>query len=459
MTQNLHTLFVRLALRVGAMATPSNRLFHAPDVQGARHIAVACGVFVVAGVALGALGNSLYAVVWAMAAAALFLMARNVPRAQWRHYLTVTVLTAAGVSLLLWLLLALSGVFALMLLPAALLGGYSALYRGGQHLDAPLRELGRQLGEGWSAFAPAHPLAFHNSRVIKGPGKRLFYLSVVPGRSVQHYDDNYLEWDPEVARRFDTVLAAEPRRDFKRVLWVLQPPDAPGEYEMELSGGVTTYIGDAERLAKNLQNWETMMANLHATQLDSREFGREVEAQAIADLGRVLPPDWKVESGIVLAQGGDADLLLESPRGRRYVVDIKSRTDLPDLGEDDPHRPKHWRDVHEQLMNASRQLLAEPVVWQPRARRGANGIFGEVRFVQGSASALLHFLAQVHGEDVRGARPLRGRNHIVQDHRPLGELRYGERPLTPGHREPAAAGHREPASARPRRGAEPNRRN
>ena len=75
----------------------------------------------------------------------------------------------------------------------------------------------------------------------------------------------------------------------------------------------------------------------------------------------------------------------------------------------------------------------------------------------GDSVNLLEFF--VHGEDVRGARPLRGRNHIVQDHRPLGELRYGERPLTPGHREPAAAGHREPASARPRRGAEPNRRN
>lgn len=456
MIQNLQNLFVRTAHRVGMMSAPANRLFYAPEVKGAQYIAVTCGAFVLLSLILGTLGSVLIYLVWAVAAGAAYMIVRNLPKGQWPLSLLMAVVIAAGLSLLLWLLQAVFGAFSALTIPAALLGLYSWLgYKGGRDIDGPLRELGKHLGEEWSAFAPAHPLAANDSRVIKGPGKRLFFVSMVPGRQAQHYDDAFLEWDPSVAGRLDTVIAAEPRTDFKRVLWVLQPPQATGEHDMELSGGVTTYIGGAQRLAKNLQNWETMMENLHATHLDSSEFGLEVERQAIAALLKVLPGTWQVDTSVILVQGGDADIVLTSPLGRRYVVDVKARNDVPDLDENDPHRPKHWRDIHEQLMNASRQLIAEPVVWQPRARRGASGIFGEVRFVQGSASSLLRFLAEVHGEGVRGARVERGRNQIVEDHEPLGDLKYGK----PKWRSSPAAGAApipDPPSAREERSSRMN---
>lgn len=56
----------------------------------------------------------------------------------------------------------------------------------------------------------------------------------------------------------------------------------------------------------------------------NRQFGIQVENQAIEKLRQSLPTDWEIERNLSAGSIGDIDLVVTLPDRKRYVVEIKS---------------------------------------------------------------------------------------------------------------------------------------
>ncbi|WP_219722060.1 J domain-containing protein [Deinococcus planocerae] len=163
---------------------------------------------------------------------------------------------------------------------------------------------------------------------------------------------------------------------------------------------MSTVIGKADDLAEQLQGWSEMRRNLE--QPSPADLGRQVEVEAVQELHNLMPLEWEMIPNLLLASGGDADAILVSPVGEKYVVDVKARTDRMDLGAPRGDRVKSWRELHDQVRHAARQLRGVPVVWQPRARDTDFSLIGEVWCLRGGATELLEALETLGGADGGG---------------------------------------------------------
>lgn len=129
-----------------------------------------------------------------------------------------------------------------------------------------------------------------------------------------------------------------------------------------------------------------------------RVRGRRVEAKAIDSIK--LPKGWKVTRNVPLPRLGDADMVITSPKGGRFVVEIKSF--------EGAKKSKWWdrkqeivrlsgrsfsKDAIAQVLSQSDVLGATPVLWLPLAKpQRPFKTRSKVLVVQGSNKQLLKAL-------------------------------------------------------------------
>ncbi|MEF2279908.1 J domain-containing protein [Deinococcus sp. YIM 134068] len=313
--------------------------------------------------------------------------------------------------------------------------------------DAQLGRLRGALGEGWKAYLPRNMWAHDDARVLVSPEGQTFLVGVTFGRAVQQYGKPFVNWQG-VTQETVRDLAAQDwgvAGDAQKVLWVVRPRRAQGDYPPTAEHGVTTVIATAAGLATQLKSWAQMRQNLSSSPspasppspapMSPSEFGREVETQAADAVQKALPPDWKLQRNVLLAVGGDADLLLISPAGTRFAVDIKSRLDYMKLDTPRGERAKSWQEIHDQVLRAARQLGAMPVVWQALAQEELYKQVGEVWCVRGAPDGLHMALAVIERQEasgrdpyeVLGVRPSASRDEVQAAYRALVKQYHPDR--------------------------------
>jgi hypothetical protein len=106
----------------------------------------------------------------------------------------------------------------------------------------------------------------------------------------------------------------------------------------------------------------------------ARMRGKTIESKAIKELD--LPKGWIAQPNVRLSSGGDLDLLIVSPDGKRFAIEIKSHMSVtvkrPLFGDEYLSRSngkKFARDPVAQVMNASALAKAQPFIWFPSAKR------------------------------------------------------------------------------------------
>jgi len=97
-----------------------------------------------------------------------------------------------------------------------------------------------------------------------------------------------------------------------------------------------------------------------------RVRGQKIEQNAISRLR--LPKGWKIEPNVMLPSGGDLDLLVTSPRGKKFAIEIKSFQCLKRAGL-----------FSNKLVKCSggflqRQLKSDPVAQSVRNAESVGGI-------------------------------------------------------------------------------------
>jgi len=256
---------------------------------------------------------------------------------------------------------------------------------------------------GWRAYLPKETQAATAARVLVSPQGETFFLGLARGHTEMKYGQEHVIWNG---------LTAQTLRDFaehdlaavqhgQHVLWVVQPANAAGDYPPRLDGSVSIVIATSAGLAAQLQEWSVMRARLTSPRDQAADVGQHTEAQAINDLQAVLGADWTLRRNVLLSSGGDADLEVTAPSGVRYVVDIKSRTDIMDLDALQDERAVSWQKIHDQVVRAAQQLQGVAVIWQPRTRDETLDVVGDVWCQRGDAAALMETLLDIENLDAR----------------------------------------------------------
>lgn len=127
-----------------------------------------------------------------------------------------------------------------------------------------------------------------------------------------------------------------------------------------------------------------------------RYQGKQLEQASIRSLK--LPDGWLVKPNLMLTEGGDVDVFIESPAGDRFAVEIKSlgavtvKRGLFGLGgealatasgeklKDDPRR---------QALANAQALSAVPVLWLPRASGATERLKSGLILVRGGRRRLM----------------------------------------------------------------------
>lgn len=106
----------------------------------------------------------------------------------------------------------------------------------------------------------------------------------------------------------------------------------------------------------------------------ARERGQRVERKAISELK--LPENWTVEPNHMLPWGADLDLLITSPDGARFAVEIKSYEGAllkrSFFGREESlvrlNGKKFDQDPIGQALRAAEAVDATPIIWMPAAK-------------------------------------------------------------------------------------------
>lgn len=104
-----------------------------------------------------------------------------------------------------------------------------------------------------------------------------------------------------------------------------------------------------------------------------RYRGTLVERRSVRQLK--LPDGWKKESNLPLSRDGDLDLLVTGPMGERFAIEIKSYQGVvmkrAMFGKSEELRYRDGRpfsrDPVAQVLKASEEKNASPVIWLPEA--------------------------------------------------------------------------------------------
>ena len=386
---------------LGLLGTDRTRIFAAPDLRAAWALLTACGVYVLSFALIFLLHTSL---IVGLVLACLLLVASSLLLAPQGRPLMF------GLAVLLFLFSRVPG-FAPVLFVLPVVGLFVGLRYLSRHssaalYDAELGALSSVFGTGWKAYLPVDPDAQAQVRVLVSPEQQTFFLGVVAGRAETKYGTPHVVWTGLTAERLQAMALRDTGvvQTSQKVLWVIQPSRAEGRYDTTLEHGVATVIAPRTGLGEQLNDWSLMRANLdappQASAQTASEQGRRVEAQATEELQGLLPPGWVMRTGVLLAQGGDADIELTTGQRTKYVIDVKSRSDRMNLQAPRGDRAKSWAEIHAQVVGAARQLQGVPVVWQPLAKDEDFLLVGDVWCLRGPARTLIEALNALEQEEL-----------------------------------------------------------
>jgi hypothetical protein len=129
-----------------------------------------------------------------------------------------------------------------------------------------------------------------------------------------------------------------------------------------------------------------------------RRYGKRIEERAAASLRRILGDDAQVRHSVPVPTGGDADLVVDLPDGRRWVIEVKSnRSVRVDKRLFRPHQIVHARtgkrlDEADAFLQQARRnaevLGGQAALWFPAATRSSSGQVDQALVVAGSARYL-----------------------------------------------------------------------
>ncbi len=428
-----HQLAQQGLTQLGLLGVSRNRVFAAPDYRASRAL-LTVSVPLVGLVALS-LFTHVNSAVTLILALGLFVGMLLILKGQER-------LLAAGLAAaatVVTLLGGAAGVLLAVMVAVIVCLRYVNRHRTAFALEGNLPLLGVALGTEWKAYLPKDPQAQHVARVLVSPEGQTFYLGLVAGRSETKYGTPHVVWqglDTGVLRGYAREDAGVVQQG-QTVLWVVQPRGSQGEYLPTLDQGVSTVVASPEALAAQLTAWSGMVARLDGPTPTASEQGRAVEAQAIEELQAQLPAGWLMRTGVLLAQGGDADIELTAPYGERFVIDVKARTDRMDLSAPKGDRVKSWAEIHAQVISAARQLQGLPVVWQPRTGDEDFSLVGEVWCLRGNARTLMEALSTLGAaeeasqgaspHEVLGVSPTASRDEIQAAYKSLARQYHPDR--------------------------------
>lgn len=134
----------------------------------------------------------------------------------------------------------------------------------------------------------------------------------------------------------------------------------------------------------------------------TRRRGKTIEVAAVKDLK--VPRGWKPTASRALRTGGDVDVLLESPAGKLFAIEIKSYDGIQvvrtffGLGE-----PKYLRlsgrpfdrDPVAQSIRNAHALQAVPVLWLPMGDAKTQKLGNGLIIVQGGRRRLLRAVGAI----------------------------------------------------------------
>lgn len=377
----------------GQLNIPEDQTWRAPDLRAARIVQVA--IFPLVTYIFGSIASVLIPIIpksideLALLAAGGFALLRI---DNWTDRGL-----AFGLLVVLTLFLALfGGLSILFLLPMAFYMTMMFKYVNNRSVAAQTEKFFLELQPhlpGWKAFYPKHERLANIARLLVSPKGEQFLLGTSPSVKKVEYQQEHVYWEFTADTLNEFVRSDAPAaQQAQRVLWVVKPADAVQHYEPHVDQGVSVVIASAADLAQQLGQWEQMKANLHGH--DASAEGRAVEAQAVEELRRMLPAGWQMDTSVLLAQGGDADIVLRDPAGHIFVIDVKSRRDRMDLQKAKGDRAKSWQELHDQVTLAARQIDpgALGVLWQPRTDDAGFRVVGELLNVRGGAGTLLEAL-------------------------------------------------------------------
>lgn len=134
--------------------------------------------------------------------------------------------------------------------------------------------------------------------------------------------------------------------------------------------------------------------------LQARVHGKRVERAAQASLK--LPEGWEQRDNVRQARGGDVDIVVVSPVGERFCIELKSQEKVR-------YVTRFWRrqegfkvgnrwlapNPADQACHQARRLSGKPVLWFPRARHrqilttrtGCLVVFGPARTLRRALGA------------------------------------------------------------------------
>lgn len=102
-----------------------------------------------------------------------------------------------------------------------------------------------------------------------------------------------------------------------------------------------------------------------------RQFGIKTEFKAVQKLSRWIPKDWTIQQGVFIG-AGDLDILVKSPQGQTFAIEVKSQRAVAIKG---------WfmhklvrtggspfpRDPLKQASANAQRVRGQPILWFPRA--------------------------------------------------------------------------------------------
>ncbi len=254
------------------------------------------------------------------------------------------------------------------------------------HLS-PLDGIVRALNPGWHFYLSEQYVFLSHEEV---PNRKYLLVHTTATGDLHYNEDGRLN-NGKVGSLLSEL--GPNRENLKHIIYAPRA-SARAVNDRLITGHGLVFCGDSSSVSEQLESW--YLTHLGAKRASDR--GREVEANALEEAKRTLPPDWRLHPGYLMeTEGADIDLLIRLPDGECYTVDIKSHRGDPRNSSSN----KHWQDTIDQVTRQSREVHGRPVVWQPEAQRNEAVItVSNVMFVAGSAAVLRDALTRHSGHRI-----------------------------------------------------------
>lgn len=128
----------------------------------------------------------------------------------------------------------------------------------------------------------------------------------------------------------------------------------------------------------------------------ARAYGKDIEKDALADIRKHLPKNWKMTT-TVMTPYGDVDMFIYDDLDKRFAIEIKSHTDIkvhyflwffwPSLRHKNGR--KLQKDPIAQTKTIANHVQATPILWFPKHTAGKIAQVQGIWVVMGDRSQLV----------------------------------------------------------------------